>query len=212
LTVAHRLTLSTFVLAVAACGGSSQDPANGTPGGTPAQVSKGLKIFVTAQTHAPDFKDDPTLSGATAIEKADAFCNADPRRPDASTYKALLVDGVTRDAKSRTDWVLQPSTTYYRAFNDVPIGTTTSAAIFASLFTPLTNSIAPAPGTQVWTGIGSPTDYAVAGDTCNGWADATNSHNSAYGFSAATDETAFASQGGVGCSFFKFPVYCVQQP
>ncbi len=85
-------------------------------------VSQGLKIFVTARVHGGDFANDPFLAGASAVAKADAFCNSDPAKPSAATYKALLVDGVNRDAKTLVNWVLQPNTAYYRAH-----GTSSSA-------------------------------------------------------------------------------------
>src|SRR5919202_4123856 len=147
-------------------------------GGSP-RLSSGLKIFLTSRKHVADFENDPFLSGDNAIHKADDFCNTDPNRPDAHVYKALLVDGVTRDAKVPTDWVLKPSTTYYRTLDDVVIGTTTTAAIFGAAFSPLTNAvvgtISPADtGTEVWTGIANPADF-TAGESCNGWSDMTNS-------------------------------------
>jgi len=194
--------LNACLLALAACGGSSPTP----------QVSKGLKIFATSRTHVADFKNDPYLHGDTAIAKADDFCNTDPNRPDALTYRALLVDGVTRDAKVRMDWVLQPSTTYYRPYDDVPVGTTTAAAIFGATYAPLTNPIDAGAGTQVWTGIANSADFA-AGDCCNGWSDLTNTYSAKYGFSSDKDGNAFSAVGGgMGCAYFQLEVYCVQQP
>ena len=78
--------------------------------------------------------NDPLLSGSNAIEKADSFCNNDPNKPNSSTYKALLVDGITRDAISLTDWVLESNTTYYRPYDNVEIGATTNTAIIPVLF------------------------------------------------------------------------------
>src|SRR5947208_3425147 len=104
-----RFILVYTCLTLLGCGGSSTP----TPQPTP-HVSSGLKIFLTSRKHVADFKNDPNLSGDSAIHKTDDFCNTDPSRPDAHVYKALLVDGVNRDAKALTDWVLKPSTTYYR--------------------------------------------------------------------------------------------------
>src|SRR5574341_1187074 len=131
-------------------------------------VSRGLKIFVTAQAHGGDFANDPSLAGANAIAKADAFCNSDPAKPDAARYKALLVDGVHRDAKKPVDWVLRASTPYFQPLGDVLIATTTAAATLGAARRPLANPIAPSvnplggpPPSTAWTGIGSAADFAT---------------------------------------------------
>ena len=95
-----------------ACNGGGNDHIVPVPGQSTV-LSSGLKIFVTSETHAGDFASDPTLAGSDAIEKADDFCNQSLTKPNNSTYKALIVDGVNRDAISLTNWVLQPSTTYF---------------------------------------------------------------------------------------------------
>lgn len=180
-------------------------------------MSSGLKIFLTSRKHVADFKNDPFLNGDSAIHKADDFCTTDPNRPDAHVYKALLVDGVNRDAKALTDWVLRPSTTYYRPYDDVVVGMTTSAAIFGAAFAPLTNPIvsttSPADtGTEVWTGIANPADF-TAGESCKGWSDMTNSSSAHWANPTATDGSAFGiSNGLVGCAAFQFWIYCVEQP
>src|SRR5438067_89937 len=110
-----RFILVYTCLTLLGCGGSSTPTAQPTP-----HVSSGLKIFLTSRKHVADFKNDPYLNGDSAIHKADDFCNTDPNRPDAHAYKALLVDGVNRDAKALTDWVLKPSTTYYRPYDVLP--------------------------------------------------------------------------------------------
>ncbi len=74
-----------------------------------------LRIFVTSTQHVGDFKNDPLLPGSTATQKADTLCNSDAAKPTSNIYKALIVDGVNRDAVTKIDWVLQPNTTYYRA-------------------------------------------------------------------------------------------------
>jgi hypothetical protein len=176
-------------------------------------VSSGLKIFLTSRKHVADFKNDASLNGDSAIHKADDFCNTDPNRPDAHVYKALLVDGVNRDAKSPTDWILKPSMTYYRPHDDIVIGTTTSAAIFGAAYAPLTNAIGISPvdtGTEVWTGIADPGDF-TAGECCNGWSDMTNSWSAQWARPFATDGLAFGA-GLVGCAVYQFWIYCVEQP
>ena len=200
-----------LIALLAACGSGVQRDPTPTPQPTP-QVSSGLKVFLTSRKHVADFKNDPFLNGDSAIHKADDFCNTDPNRPDAHVYKALLVDGVNRDAKAPTDWVLQPSTTYYRSHDDIVIGTTTIAAIFGAAYAPLTNPIVSSAetGTEVWTGIANPADF-TAGESCNGWSDLTNSWSGRLARPTATDGLAFGA-GLVGCAVFQFWIYCVEQP
>jgi len=208
-----RFILVYTCLTLLGCGGSSTPtpPPQPTP-----HVSSGLKIFLTSRKHVADFKNDPYLNGDSAIHKADDFCNTDPNRPDAHAYKALLVDGVNRDAKALTDWVLKPSTTYYRPYDDIVVGTTTAAAIFGAAYAPLTNAIAatisPADtGTEAWTGIANSGDFTT-GECCNGWSDVTNSWSARWAIPTARDGSAFGTNGLVGCAVYRFWIYCVEQP
>ena len=180
--------------------------------GNTIKLSSGLKIFVTASTHNGDFDNDTTLQGATGIDKADFFCNKDLNKPNSSTYKALIVDGVNRDAATRINWVLAPNTKYYRSYNDVEIGVTTNDAIFTI---PLTNSIADAPSSPsnaAWTGIADISNYSANSSlNCGNWADR-NSH-SVIGFIFERSSYAFTQPStvmyGCGGTFF---LYCVEQP
>lgn len=142
-----------------------------------APIAEGLKIFVTDELHNGDFEEASyvltgneevtliagkvtldeetrvvTVTGDNVIETADLLCNLDRNKPaDGSTYKALFVDGIDRDAPSLTDWVLQPDTAYYLpyqeevqdlddldsdgdrdelVFADIEIATTSPAGIF----------------------------------------------------------------------------------
>lgn len=183
----------------------------------PLPVSRGLKIFVTSGVHGADFADDPLLTGANAIAKADAFCNSDPAKPSSATYKALIVDGVNRDAKTPVDWVLKPSTAYYRAHGDVLIGTTTSSSIFGAAYQPLANCIAepaslfgPPPASEVWTGIGNSSDFA-SGEDCVHWTNMTNAFDARWGRPEATNGDAFSTNGLIGCAAYQLPIYCVEQ-
>ena len=204
----------------AACGNSTPSfPESGDGGlalsdsGTPAaSLSKGLKLFVTTRSHIGDFADDPLLNGSSSIEKADDFCATDPAKPDGSAYKALLVDGVVRDAPTRTGWVLQPDTVYYRPFDDVAVAKTTGSAIFAAAFAPLTHPVdGSGQSEQVWTGIGDATTFAT-GSTCARWSDSTNANAGSRGLSAETDGSAFAAIGDTGCAYFRLRLYCAEQP
>ncbi|PTU32120.1 DUF1554 domain-containing protein [Stenotrophobium rhamnosiphilum] len=184
--------------------------------------STGLKIFITEETHAGDFAGDPTLPGTTAIQKADAFCNSSRSKPSDDTYKALIVDGTSRDAVSLTDWVLKPDTDYYQAFNDVLIDRTTNAAIFAAYYRSMKNPIDPcgkncAPEKQrtVWTGMidASTFEAGTAFYNCNEWGQAGSitSQSGVFSLTTEIDGRAFATNGYAGCTTHQFPVYCVQQ-
>lgn len=210
MTSAARFTTCTILLVLLSC--SDGDPVQ--------QVSKGLKIFLTERVHGADFANDPFEVGNNAIEKADAFCNGDPNKPTGATYKALIVDGVVRDAKTRTNWVLEPSTTYYRSRGDVEIGTTTSSAIFGAAYVPLTNGAEAPPQSSeewsnrqnAWTGIANAADFSAHSDCCAGWSDMSNVHSTAAGVPYMTNGSAFGGIGGFGCGGFQFRLYCVEQP
>lgn len=205
MNVHQKVALLASIGAFASCGN----------GASSQEYSRGLKLFVTARRHVADFAHDPLLPGANAIEKADAFCNNDPNTPTVGTYKALLVDGILRDAKSATNWVLLPSTRYYRVYGDVEIGSTTPTAMFGAYWVPLTNAVVPGgPGPMllVWTGIADPADFSAGAD-CTDWS-STVSVTGSVGIATTTDGSAF---GGayviVHCSpDFTNPLYCVQQP
>lgn len=192
-----------LAMLVASCGGSPLVR-------VPPPVSQGLKIFVTARAHGGDFLDDPFLAGANAIAKADVFCNTDSAKPSAATYKALLVDGVNRNAKTLLDWVLKPNTAYYQTHGDVLIGTTTPAAIFGAAYQPLVNPIMPLVNLEVWTGIASASDFS-SGNDCNHWSAITSSYLGQTGYAWGTNGFAFATSGGANCYGAQFPIYCVEQ-
>src|ERR1700694_1730445 len=90
------LVLLITAAALSSCGGGGGGSGSGS--GSSTTVSAGLKIFATSATHNGGFKNDNLLVGSTAMEKADNFCQTDANRPDSGTYKAILVDGVSRDA------------------------------------------------------------------------------------------------------------------
>ena len=147
------------------------------------------------------------------------FLREFPNRPDAHVYKALLVDGVSRDAKALTDWVLQPRTTYYHPHDDIVIGTTTDTAVFRALTEPIIETSSaqdtpphPTPAVLVWTGIANPADF-MAGESCNGWSDSTSLSTGRWGRPTVTDGSAFGTDVPFDCGGFnQFRLYCVEQP
>jgi hypothetical protein len=202
--------LGALLTALFACGGG---------GDSARSASAGLKIFVTTETHNGDFANDPTLTGSAAIQKADAFCNRSASKPSNDTYKALLVDGVSRDAASLTDWVLRANTAYYQSFGNVLIDTTTAGAIFASFFRSMTNRVLPScancasPG--AWTGIGDGATFAASTiNNCARWGQTGSvvQLNGSFGSPTATDGFAFYSAGSSAeCGSVSLSLYCVQQ-
>ncbi len=167
------------------------------------------RVFLTAERHNGGFGLDPTLAGATAIAKADAFCMASVTKPATGTFKAMLVDGVLRDAVSRTDWVFLPSKPYFRVDGVTPIGTTTAAAL---LPIPLTNSW---DGTNVdalfWTGVSSTSWVTSPTATCSGWmADTADPHGGRVGIAGRTDGSGIGVTGASFCQS-SAALLCVEQ-
>jgi hypothetical protein len=201
-----------FALLLCSCGGGGGGSSMPT-----STVSTGLKIFATDRTHSGDFLGDTDLTGATAIAKADNFCQTDSARPDSGTYKAILVDGVSRDALTPVDWVLKANTTYYQTKNDVAIGTTTSSALFGEhLGNDIHDSFGVSGGNNtntstVWTGLGDTVSFAAAAFTCSAWSDSGTTGNYApYGISYGTDGSEWYTNGGQVCSL-PSRLYCVEQ-
>jgi hypothetical protein len=197
---------------VASCGGGG-----GSSGPPPPVVSSGPKIFATSATHSADFLHDTSLTGSTAMEKADNYCQTDANRPDSGTYKAILVDGIVRDAVTPLDWVLKPNTTYYQANNNVVIGTTTSVALFGQN---VTNDIHDSFGVSggnnsntstVWTGFGDGLSFTTGPLTCNAWTyGGSDGTYAPYGISYGTDGTEWYTNGGQVCSLPSH-IYCAEQ-
>lgn len=214
------ISIFTFI----ACGGGGGDttpPPSIPPSPPPATLSSGLKIFVTANGHVGDFANDPLLTGNNAIEKADSFCNLDPNKPNASVYKALIVDGAIRDALSLTNWVLEPDTTYFRPYGDIEIGTTINTAIFPVLYADLINSIDDQRQesndgfrlpNNTYTGISNASNYSSSGvNTCGNWSIGTNQASANWGIIYAKTENSVSTNGLIGCSY-RASLYCVEQP
>jgi hypothetical protein len=186
-------------------------------GAKPPTTSSGLKIFVTSRVHDGDFVDDNRLSGQTAMERADDFCQTDPTKPANGTFKALLVDGVARDALTPIDWVLKPETDYFRPDNDVRIATTTPAAILPPY---LEHSIhdnfgvsdpsIPTSTSLVWTGFSDNMSFAAGAQTCRGWTFRQNLDDAPQGVCYGTTGDQWWTNGGSACSL-EARIYCVEQ-
>jgi len=200
-----RPLVLTTVVFLSACGGGGD---SSTP------LSTGLKIFVTSETHSGDFANDPTLPGSTAIQKADAFCNRSDKKPSGDNYKALIIDGVNRDAVSLTDWVLRSNTAYYQTHNNALIDTTTSSAVFAAFYRNMPNKVQPSDASPgVWTGIGDGATFA-SNNSCARWGQSGSiiSQSGSFGSPSSTGGFAFYSGGSsADCASIQLGLYCVQQ-
>jgi len=168
------------------------------------------RVFVTVETHSGDFANDPALSGASAIAKADAFCMGSLSRPPTGTYKAMLVDGVTRDATERLDWVFLPSTPYVQVDGSTLLGTTNDAAL---LELPLRNAwegdVARSEA-FFWTGIDSAGWSGGVATSCGQWGSGNSSVVGHIGAAGQVNAAAIGAGSGALCST-RLSVLCVEQ-
>jgi L-fucose mutarotase/ribose pyranase (RbsD/FucU family) len=195
------------------CGGDNDDDGDETQIGSKPQ---GLRIFVSSSLHHGDFANDPTLSGQTAVEKADDFCMQDANYPaDDSIYKALLVDGLNRDAVTPTEWVLQPNTTYYRP-SGFEIDTTNDDAIFTAFWREMKNSIGEDTGDafqNAWTGIFDAGDFSTHQTShCLGWSSSDIADIGDFGSYITKNGAAFSWPGDSSVCRNLLKLYCVEQP
>jgi|GEM_PF-3191026 len=188
---------------------------------TESTIANRAKIFVSSEKHNGNLAADRALAGNNAIEKADYICNTSVAKPDNAQYKALLVDGLYRDAINQTDWVLQPEQRYFRRDGVIPVGTTNTSAqfspdakVWAGLL--LHNAVEDCndcdPSQQLaWTGIADTTDlFSFYFSNCGGWATTAVDASGTYGIYIASDYDALHSTAG-DCSH-AHAFYCVQQP
>ncbi|MCB1158746.1 MAG: DUF1554 domain-containing protein [Leptospiraceae bacterium] len=146
------------------------------------------------------------------VSGADAKCNSDSAKPSniPNTYKALLVDGVSRQASlspntgdSKINWVLLSNTNYFRADGTTKIGTTTAAGLFnfdmdASFGTALAAD---------WTGLNS--DWTSHTQHCTNWSSDANTENGSSGSVLFNTEWSIRLLSS-GCDTSK-RLICVQQ-
>jgi hypothetical protein len=127
------------------------------------------KLFATLLTHDGDFANDVRLPGATAMDKADAFCQQSSARPDSEIYRAVLADGATRSLSPARDWVLPADTEYFSGSGLIRLFRTDAGG-------GLTPALGDEPPIQVpdailsymWNGPLRPGTFAAAG-SCDGW-------------------------------------------
>ncbi len=152
----------------------------------------GRKIFVT-QT-----KVTGNING---VSGADGVCSRDPLRPSDGAYRALLVDGRDRAAKTgaQRDWVMDGATQYIRP-DGTPIGMTDANGW---LKFPLTNSIS-ATQALVWTGLAA--DWNTA-EHCTSWS---NPAVTGQGTQASSATAASFFGSAISCAG-SYQLICVEQ-
>ncbi|HTP39857.1 MAG TPA: DUF1554 domain-containing protein [Steroidobacteraceae bacterium] len=204
------LVVASFASVLVSCGGGSDE--NSGP------VSAGLKIFATDRVHNGNFATDSLLTGNTAMDRADNFCETDSAKPDSGVYKALLVDGVDRDALLPADWVMKPNTPYYQSHNNVRIAVTDANGLFGpnlehdihdSFGTGGTTNTPP-PTSTVWTGFEDGTTFTAYPMVCDAWSTSDRLVDAPFGISYGTDGTELRGPGGQVCSG-ESRIYCVEQ-
>ena len=165
------------------------------------------KIFVTASLFDGNFG---------GVAGADAKCMIDSNYPGTGTFKALMVDGVSRTACTasncptgtieHTNLVFAANTAYVRRSDLVAIFTTDTSGIFT--FGNLTNAF----GTSAnyhWTGLR--TDWTNSGSDCTNWTTASTGVNGRVGLDNATDVSSIRDNTPpVTCDLLRTLV-CVQQ-
>ncbi|TGL88763.1 DUF1554 domain-containing protein [Leptospira congkakensis] len=160
------------------------------------------KIFLSNSGYPPN-------PGSAA--NFDAYCSTDSNYPGTGTYKAMVVDGVTRRASvsanvgdGQIDWIFAPNRTYYQTAGT--IGTTSSGGLFIST---LTNTFSV--NSKYWTGLNS--NWTTnASNTCNLWTSNLGTYNGVMGqgnSTAIADITAGWTPDP--CNFSNQQLICVEQ-
>lgn len=164
------------------------------------------RIFVTSAQY------DGNLGGITG---ADAKCNADAAKPNASTYKALLAFADVRRGctsvncggatgiEQTVDWPLFPNMTYVRADGTTIIGFSGGNALLPAS---LTNSIGSGGG-QTWTGLNS--DWTGNTSNCTGWSEGSSGSSGIRGTQNSVTPTAWSNSFN-SCNAPR-ALYCVEQ-
>ncbi len=168
----------------------------------------GLYLFVT---------DAGSVGNLGGVSGADARCNASPVKPVGSgTFKAMLADDNTRHACTTSlcvtggawenlNWVLQPSTTYFRP-DGTQIGSTTAAGIFTSVTVGIgTNN------SEVWTGLAYDWTNSSNSSNCTNWTDGTGNTLGNVGLADETGTDLIARYLQY-CDRSNVLIYCAEQP
>jgi len=162
----------------------------------------GLFLFITSSSFTGNIG---------SIAGADSQCNADSARPRATSYKAMLVNvaGGRRASQSpeigdgQIDWVLRPSTRYFRSDGAFLVTTSVEGLIKSELQAPMDSS----GSRKYWTAIDS--NWTTHVNDCSGWTDGAVGPSGAYGLGSSVTSGAIAS-GSQGCEQLAH-LLCVEQ-
>lgn len=158
-----------------------------------------------------------TTGNLGGISGADASCQAGKGALNG-TFKALLVDGISRTActtancgggtSEHTDWVLASNKEYRRSDGTTVIGTTNANGLLPFS---LSNSFATSAGW--WTGL--KTDWRILGaafrcQTTTPWDTGNVTRSGGFGLNTSTNTSIEGSGAGDTCDF-TYRLVCVQQ-
>lgn len=176
---------TTYYYVVTASTGALEGPASAEASATPVLVC--LRLYVTSQGYVPG-------SDFNSAAGADAACNSDPGKPNASIYRAVIVDSSSRSAIPANNWVLYPGQPYCKSDGLTPVMTTSAAGIFS--FGVLSNSVS-AFITQHWTGLNG--DWTTNANTCNDWTTNSIAVGGMCGDGSSTSAGLLNGRPGVTC-------------
>lgn len=164
--------------------------------------------FVTSSTHNGDFANDASLSGSNAIQKADNFCSQNLPSGFSGTFKALLVDGINRQAAPvKINWILKQNKYYFRQDGTTLMFKTDSNEYF--IFGDPDANGAPS-GKSYWTGLIGATWFTNA-NTCSGWTSSLSTNLGQAGSGGYTNSYSIDSTFPVGCDSTVKRLLCIQQ-
>jgi hypothetical protein len=159
----------------------------------------GDQIVVSGGQHNGDFKTDANYGGATWYERANDFCQVDPRTDNAFEWRALMWGGA-----SLPQTVTRAGRTYYNINDEALFTPATDNSVSESLSAPVSRSISLAN-----TGYQSADQCASSGPWSYGASG--GGINARGGFGQQTDRTWLDTGSSGGCSLAQ-SIYCVQQP
>ena len=166
------------------------------------------------------FTDTAYNGNLGGISGADSKCNSDINKPNGNNYKAVLVDGVNRQACKQShycmtnpttnpgetliDWVLYPNQAYKRADNS-SLGTTNASGTFDTNFTnKLSTSV-----TGFWTGMDS--SWKVNNRDCDHWTSDSNLLPNAFNGNGQVQNPGSAFGYGYTACSATLPILCAEQ-
>ena len=173
---------------------------------TPSGFTTSTLTFISAGSTTGD------LGG---VAGADNACITDANYPGEGTFKAMVVDNISRTACTtancsggtveHTDWVFQADRAYYRSNGTTTILTTNADGIF--VFGTLTNSFT-GTGENFWTGLS--TDWRTnVTNYCSSWSDGSGGDYGSTGDGNSNDGASI-NDSAPSCNTTR-KLICVQQ-